>query len=95
VIAHPDTGKPALYVNQVYTTRIDGWEKPQSDELLSLLARHSVNEALTWRLKWANGMLAVWDNRTTQHFAVNDYQGHRREMVRTSVKGAAPKAARG
>jgi len=94
VIAHPDTGNPALYVNQVYTTRIDGWESSRSGTLLAHLAKHSVNEALTWRLKWANGMLAIWDNRATQHFAVNDYQGHRREMVRTSVKGAAPKRAR-
>jgi len=93
VIEHPDTKRPALYINQVYTTRIAGWEKPQSDELLAQLAKHSVNEALTWRLKWAKGMLAIWDNRTTQHFAVNDYQGYRREMVRTSVKGAAPRRA--
>jgi taurine dioxygenase len=38
-------------------------------------------------------MLAIWDNRTTQHFAVNDYTGMRREMYRTSVKGAAPLSA--
>lgn len=94
VIAHPDTGKPALYINQVYTTRIEGREKPESDRLLTHLAKHSVNEALTWRLKWAKGMLAIWDNRTTQHFAMNDYHGHRREMVRTSVKGAAPRRAK-
>jgi alpha-ketoglutarate-dependent taurine dioxygenase len=94
VIAHPDTAKPALYVNQVYTTRIDGWDKSQSDELLAHLAKHAVNEALTWRLQWARGTLAIWDNRTTQHFAVNDYHGHRREMVRTSVKGASPRRAR-
>ena len=94
VIEHPDTKKPALYINQVYTTRIDGWEKSESDALLSQLAKHSVNEALVWRLKWAKDMLAIWDNRATQHFAVNDYQGHRREMVRTSVKGSAPVAAR-
>ncbi len=93
VIAHPDTANPALYINQVYTTRIDGREKPESDRLLSHLAKHSVDELLTWRLKWAKGTLAIWDNRSTQHFAMNDYHGHRREMVRTSVKGAAPKRA--
>ena len=46
-----------------------------------------MNENFTWRLKWAKGTLAIWDNRCTQHFALNDYHGHRREMVRTSVKG--------
>lgn len=95
VIAHPDTGKPALYVNPVYTTRIAGWNKPESDDLLQNVYRHSVNENFTWRLQWKPGTLAIWDNRTTQHFAMNDYHGYRREMVRTSVKGAPPKAARG
>ncbi len=94
VARHPDTAKPALYINQVYTTAIAGWEKAESDRLLSHLAKHSVDESLTWRLNWAEGTLAIWDNRTTQHFAVNDYQGFRREMVRTSVKGAPPRPAR-
>lgn len=94
VARHPDTGKPVLYINQVYTTRIDGWEKDESDALLAEINKHSVAEEFTWRLKWAKGTLAIWDNRSTQHFACNDYHGFRREMVRTSVKGSAPKPAR-
>jgi taurine dioxygenase len=94
VIAHPETGRAALYVNPVYTQRIAGWSKPESDGLLSHLYRHAVNENFTWRLRWARGTLAIWDNRSTQHFALNDYHGWRREMVRTSVKGSKPKAAR-
>ncbi|MGZ5989202.1 MAG: TauD/TfdA dioxygenase family protein [Rhizomicrobium sp.] len=94
VIAHAETGKPALYLNPVYTQRIAGWSKAESDGLLGHVFRHSVNENFTWRLKWAKGTLAIWDNRCTQHFALNDYHGHRREMVRTSVKGSKPKAAR-
>ncbi len=95
VTRHPETGRPALYVNPVYTQRIRGWTKAESDGLLGHVYRHAVNENFTWRLKWAKGMLAIWDNRCTQHFALNDYHGHRREMVRTSVKGTQPKAARG
>jgi taurine dioxygenase len=94
VIAHAETGKPALYLNQVYTQRIAGWSKPESDGLLAHIFRHAVNENFTWRLKWAKGTLAIWDNRCTQHFALNDYHGHRREMLRTSVKGTKPKRAR-
>jgi len=94
VTEHPETKKPSLYVNSVYTQRIAGWSKAESDGLLGHLYRHAVNENFTWRLKWAKGTLAIWDNRCTQHFALNDYHGHRREMVRTSVKGAKPKAAR-
>jgi taurine dioxygenase len=94
VIEHPGTGRAALYLNPVYTQRIAGWSKPESDALLGHLFRHAVNENFTWRLKWAKGTLAIWDNRSTQHFALNDYHGYRREMVRTSVKGTKPKAAR-
>jgi taurine dioxygenase len=93
VIAHPETGRAALYLNPVYTTRLAGWSNPESQGLLQHLYRHSVNENFTWRLSWARGMIAIWDNRCTQHFAMNDYHGHRREMVRTSVKGSAPKRA--
>jgi taurine dioxygenase len=95
VVAHAETGRPALYVNPVYTTRISGWSNQESQGLLSHLHKHAVNENFTWRLTWTKGMLAIWDNRSTQHFAVNDYHGHRREMVRTSVKGTAPRPARG
>ncbi|MBI3675079.1 MAG: TauD/TfdA family dioxygenase [Proteobacteria bacterium] len=95
VIAHAETGRPALYLNPVYTTRIAGWTNAESQSLLGHLYKHSVNENFTWRLKWAKGTLAIWDNRSTQHFAMNDYHGFRREMVRTSVKGSVPKRAVG
>ncbi len=88
VTAHPETGRAALYLNPVYTTRIAGWTHQESQGLLQHVYRHAVNENFTWRLRWTKGMLAIWDNRCTQHFALNDYHGHRREMVRTSVKGS-------
>ena len=93
VIAHAETERPALFVNPVYTTRIASWSGQESQGLLQHLYRHAVNENFTWRLRWAKGTLAIWDNRCTQHFALNDYHGHRREMVRTSVKGSAPMRA--
>jgi taurine dioxygenase len=93
VIEHPVTGQSALYVNQIYTTRFEGWQTRESEALLSYLFRHSTNENLTCRLRWARHTLAIWDNRATVHNALNDYQGHRREMYRTSVKGSTPKAA--
>ncbi len=93
VIAHAETGRPALFVNPVYTTRISGWSNAESNGLLQHLYRHAVNENFTWRLRWGAGTLAIWDNRSTQHFALNDYHGYRREMVRTSVKGSVPERA--
>lgn len=90
VITHPVTGRKALYVNPVYTTRFEGWMPNESQSLLTFLNRHSVNENLTCRLHWACHTLAIWDNRCTLHNALNDYPGQRREMFRTSVKGNAP-----
>jgi taurine dioxygenase len=92
VAVHPVTGRRALYVNPVYTTRFDGWSKEESHALLGHLHRHSINENFTCRLRWSVKTLAIWDNRCVMHNALNDYAGVRREMYRTSVKGAAPVA---
>jgi taurine dioxygenase len=90
---HPLTGLSALYVNPVYTTRFAGWTPAESHGLLDHLHRHSTSENLTFRLRWEDGTIAIWDNRCTLHNALNDYSGVRREMFRTSVKGARPEPA--
>lgn len=88
VAKHPDSGDSVLFVNQTYTIRIDGYDKDRSDRLLKRLFLHAVQERFRYRVQWKTHMLTIWDNRATQHFAINDYYGHRREMFRTSVKGA-------
>ena len=90
---HPVTGRAALYVNPIYTNRFVGWSPDESMGLLDHLYRHSTNENLTFRLRWEEGTIAIWDNRCTLHNALNDYSGVRREMFRTSVKGSVPEAA--
>jgi taurine dioxygenase len=90
VIVHPVTGRRALYVNPVYTTRFEGWSKEESQGLLGHVHKLSINENFTCRLRWSVKTLAIWDNRCTMHNALNDYSGVRREMYRTSVKGSAP-----
>lgn len=93
VIRHPDTGRAALYVNPVYTVGVEGMDADTGRALLNRVFAHSVHPNLTCRMRWAPHMLAIWDNRCTQHFAINDYAGQRREMYRTSVRGGAPQAA--
>jgi len=90
VTVHPVTGRAALYVNPVYTTRFAGWSPLESQELLGYLYRHATSENFTCRWRWQRHTLAIWDNRCTLHNALNDYAGQRREMFRTSVKGAPP-----
>ena len=92
VIAHPRTGEPALFVNPVYTTALLDEHGEPDAALLARLVAHSTHPNLTCRLRWQPGMVAIWDNRSTQHLAINDYTGQRREMFRTSVRGDAPQA---
>lgn len=93
VVRHPRTGRAALFVNPVYTTGIEGLDPVEARSLLQRLLQHSVHPNLTCRMRWQPRLLAIWDNRCTQHLAINDYAGQRREMYRTSVRGTAPVAA--
>src|SRR5271169_1855963 len=87
VIRHPDTGRKALYVNPGFTVRIDGWTEEESCPLLDYLYRHAVRPEFTCRFQWREGSLAFWDNRSTWHFAVNDYHGERRLLHRITIAG--------
>ena len=90
VIRHPRTGRAALFVNSVYTTGIEGMDPTEGAALLARLTAHATHPNFTCRLHWEPDMLTIWDNNATQHFAINDYPGHRRELFRTSVAGIAP-----
>ena len=51
---------------------------------------HGVRDEFLTRLHWEPGTLAIWDNRSTQHYALNDYYGQRREMLRVVIQGDRP-----
>jgi taurine dioxygenase len=76
-----------------YTTRIDGLSTQQSDQLLSDLFRHCTRPEFSCRFKWSPNCITLWDNRNTMHYAVNDYDGYRRCLYRTTILGKAPLAA--
>jgi taurine dioxygenase len=90
VRVNPRSGERALYVNPVYTTRFEEMSEDESRGLLEYLYTHCTRPQFTCRFRWARGSLAVWDNRYTQHLAINDYDGHRRCMYRTSTAGEVP-----
>jgi taurine dioxygenase len=89
VITHPLTGRKALYVNADFTVRFDGWTVEQSQPILDLLYAHGARQEFTCRFHWESGSIAFWDNRATWHYAMNDYQGHRRIMHRITLEGVA------
>ena len=90
VRVHPVTGRKALFVNPVYTQRFEGMSEAESRPLLQYLFAHATRAEFTCRLRWAPGTLAVWDNRCLLHLAINDYDGSRRLLHRTTVAGQRP-----
>jgi taurine dioxygenase len=91
VRTHPYTGKPCLFVNEGYTTRIVGLDPGESDALLSELLAHVTRPEFVYRHRWRVGDLLVWDNCSTQHRAMMDYElPRRRLMERATLRGTEP-----
>ena len=88
VRTHPETGEQGLFVNPTYTRFIEGLPPDEGDTMLPFLIRHQVKEPFTYRHRWAEGDLLIWDNRSTMHMVLNDFEGHRL-MYRVSVVGTA------
>lgn len=89
VIRHPHTGRKLLYVNGAFTINFIGQTREDSLPLLQRLLAAAVREDNQCRVEWQPGTVAIWDNRTTWHNALNDYQGHYREMHRITLSGEA------
>ncbi len=87
---HPESGRKALFVNSIYTGRFEGMSEAESRPLLDYLHQHCLRPEFAYRFRWRPGSLAVWDNRCTMHYAVNDYDGSRRLLHRTQVQGERP-----
>ena len=90
VVTHSDSGRKALFLNPIYTTRLEGMSEDESAPVLEALYRHGVRPEFCCRLRWTPGTVAVWDNRMTMHYAVNDYDGSRRLLYRTTFAGSRP-----
>jgi alpha-ketoglutarate-dependent sulfate ester dioxygenase len=90
VRVHPETGERALFVSPGSTTRIVGFSQIESRRILDLLFEHMTAAEYTVRFRWEPGSIAMWDNRSTCHFAPTDF-GHiddaERVMHRVTLLG--------
>lgn len=93
VRVHPQTGRKALYVNEHFTRRIVELNGQESEALLGHLTRWVSNPRFTVRYHWTPHTIAIWDNRCTQHFVLNDFDGER-IIQRVTVMGDKPEGAK-
>ena len=92
VTRHPESGRPVLYVNEGFTTRLLGVTSTESAALLDMLFRHIDSPEFACRFTWERGSTAIWDNRCVQHRAIKDHWPHTRHGVRVTVRGSRPQA---
>ena len=90
VRVHPGTGRPGLYVSACHMAGVLGLGQAEADRLIEELSRHIIDDRFSGRIRWSVGLLVVIDNRCVQHYALNDYQGQRREIHRVLVGDGKP-----
>ncbi len=89
VRTHPETGRRALYIGG-HCQHFDGLTDAESAPLLDWLCQHSTKPEFQCRFRWEEGSVAFWDNRCTQHYALDDYPGETRVMHRVTICGDTP-----
>ncbi|WP_432127768.1 TauD/TfdA dioxygenase family protein [Streptomyces sp. bgisy082] len=89
VRVHPETGERTLLLGN-FVQRISGLTGADSRDLFSLLQRHVERPENTVRWQWQVGDVAIWDNRATQHYGVDDSDEHDRKLRRVTIDGDVP-----
>jgi len=89
VRVHPETGERSLLLGH-FVKKLVGLSSFDSSHLFQILQEHITRHENTVRWRWAVGDVAVWDNRATQHYAINDYGDQHRLVRRVTVDGDVP-----
>jgi taurine dioxygenase len=91
VIRHPQTGRPAIFVNRQHTSHIVQIEAAHSEATLKMLFRHlEAHPVLTCRIRWTPNALVLWDNRSTQHLTLQDFRPRCLAGHMVSIDGERP-----
>nr|WP_315463166.1 TauD/TfdA family dioxygenase [uncultured Rhodoferax sp.] len=94
VRVHPETGERTLVAGH-FVKRFAGYNTHDSDRLFEIFQHHITRLENTVRWQWTTGDVAIWDNRATQHYAINDYGKQHRVVRRVTVRGEVPVAVDG
>ena len=92
VIAHPATGRPALFVNRLMTDSIVGMAREDSEPLLQRLFEHLERREHVYEHVWRVGDVLIWDNLSTVHARTDFDPKERRALRRTAIRGVRPQA---
>ena len=84
---HPVSNKRVLFVNPQFTVAVKGMDEREGRMLLETLFYQALIPEYQFRLHWEPHTIALWDNRSTQHYAVHDYYPQRRYMERVTIRG--------
>ena len=87
IAKHPVTGRRLIYVNPIFTTRLCGVSRDESDAMLGFLFHHCEHPNFQVRFNWRPHSVAFWDNRCTHHRALWDYYPHTRSGFRIQIEG--------
>lgn len=85
ITRHPSTGEEILFINEQFTRYIIGLNHDESNVLLAKLFKLARQPEYQVRFNWQADSLAIWDNRSTQHYAVIDYADNPRKLHRVTV----------
>ncbi len=89
VRVHPQSGAKSLLLGGFVRT-IVGLSASDSARIYQVLQDQVIRLENTVRWRWAAGDVAIWDNRSTEHYAINDYGDQRRVMRRVTLAGDTP-----
>jgi taurine dioxygenase len=89
VRVHPETGRRSVFVNPLFTDKVDGLRRNESDALLGVIQHVATQPERLVRWHWREGDVAFWDNRCTMHYALLEFTGPRR-MNRVALVGESP-----
>ncbi|MCC8978997.1 TauD/TfdA dioxygenase family protein [Bradyrhizobium acaciae] len=89
VRVHPETGERTLVLGALVKHFV-GISKYDGQKLFDLFQSHITAPENTVRWNWLEGDIAIWDNRATQHYAVNDYGDGHRVVRRATIEGDVP-----